>query len=90
MFVPFHLLKTYIRNPSLFSISFFTLPPIGKGNISSGNQPLHVNYGNINLNHTILIQGRTHERWEGRFAKFMEVGGMICKGAFANYSSQLL
>jgi hypothetical protein len=30
LFVPFHLLKTYIRNPSLFFISFFTLPPRGK------------------------------------------------------------
>jgi hypothetical protein len=59
------------------------------GTISSGNQPLRVNYG-VNLNHTILIQGRTHESWEGWFAKFMEVGGMICKCAFANYSSQLL
>jgi hypothetical protein len=24
MFMPFHLLKTYIRNPSLFFVSFFT------------------------------------------------------------------
>jgi hypothetical protein len=31
MFMPFHLLETYIRNPSLFFISFFTLPPRGKG-----------------------------------------------------------
>jgi hypothetical protein len=30
MFMPFHLLKTYIRNHSLFFISFFTLPPTGK------------------------------------------------------------
>jgi hypothetical protein len=30
MYVPFHLLKTYIRNPSLFFISFFTLPHRGK------------------------------------------------------------
>jgi hypothetical protein len=30
LFMPFHLLKTYIRNPSLFFISFFTLPPTGK------------------------------------------------------------
>jgi hypothetical protein len=30
MYVPFHLLKTYIRNPSLFFIFFFTLPPRGK------------------------------------------------------------
>jgi hypothetical protein len=30
LFVPFHLLKTYIRNPFLFFISFFTLPPTGK------------------------------------------------------------
>jgi hypothetical protein len=36
-----------------------------EGNISSGNQSLSANYGNFNLNHTILIQGRTHERWEG-------------------------
>jgi hypothetical protein len=43
------------------------------GNISSGNQPLRANYGNFNLNHTILIQGRTHERREGWFAKF--IGG---------------
>jgi hypothetical protein len=28
--MPFHLLETYIRNPSLFFISFFTLPPRGK------------------------------------------------------------
>jgi hypothetical protein len=30
IFMPFHLLETYIRNPSLFFISFFTLPPRGK------------------------------------------------------------
>jgi hypothetical protein len=30
LFAPFHLLKTYIRNPFLFFISFFTLPPRGK------------------------------------------------------------
>jgi hypothetical protein len=30
MFVPFHLLKTYIRSPSLFFIYFFTLPPTVK------------------------------------------------------------
>jgi hypothetical protein len=35
------------------------------GNIYCGNQPLCANYGNFNLNHMILIQGRTHERWEG-------------------------
>jgi hypothetical protein len=27
MFISFHFLKTCIRNPSLFFISFFTLPP---------------------------------------------------------------
>jgi hypothetical protein len=43
---------------------------IYNGNISGGNQPLRANYENFNLNHTILIQGRTHERW-GR--------GVICK-----------
>jgi hypothetical protein len=30
MFVLFHLVKTYIRNPSLFFISFFTVPPTEK------------------------------------------------------------
>jgi hypothetical protein len=30
MFMPFHLLKTYIRNPSIFFISFSTLAPKGK------------------------------------------------------------
>jgi hypothetical protein len=30
MLVSFHLLKTYIRNHSLFFIYFFTLPPAGK------------------------------------------------------------
>jgi hypothetical protein len=30
MFVSFHLLKTYIMNPFLFFISFFTLPLTGK------------------------------------------------------------
>jgi hypothetical protein len=29
MFLPFHLLKTYVRNRSLFFISFFALPPTG-------------------------------------------------------------
>jgi hypothetical protein len=29
LFMPFHLLKTYVRNPSLFFISFSTLPPRG-------------------------------------------------------------
>jgi hypothetical protein len=28
--MPFHHLKTYIRNPSIFFITFFTLPPTGK------------------------------------------------------------
>jgi hypothetical protein len=41
------------------------------GNISSGNQHLHANYGNFNLSHSILIQGRAHRRWKGWFAKFM-------------------
>jgi hypothetical protein len=40
------------------------------GNISSGNRPLHANYGNFNLSHTILIQGRAHGRWKGWFANF--------------------
>jgi hypothetical protein len=30
MFMPLHLLETYIRNPSLFFNSFFTLSPRGK------------------------------------------------------------
>jgi predicted acyltransferase len=30
MFMFFHLLETYIMNPSLFFNSFFTLPPRGK------------------------------------------------------------
>jgi hypothetical protein len=30
MFMSFHLLETYIGNPYLFFISFFTLPPRGK------------------------------------------------------------
>jgi hypothetical protein len=30
MLMSFHLLETYIRNPFLFSISFFTLPSRGK------------------------------------------------------------
>jgi hypothetical protein len=58
--------------------------------ISSGNQHFHANYGNFNLNHTILIQGRTHERWEERFAQFIGGGRDDCKGAFANHSSHLL
>jgi hypothetical protein len=54
--------KSHLRKPSY------------QANISSGNQPLCANYGNFNINHTILIQGRTHERWEGWFAKFMGGG----------------
>jgi hypothetical protein len=30
IFIVFHLLKTYIKNPSLLFISFFTLPPTEK------------------------------------------------------------
>jgi hypothetical protein len=65
---------------------------IYNGNISGGNQPLRANYENFNLNHTILIQGRTHERWGrgGDLQNSWEMGGMICKGAFANHSSHLL
>jgi hypothetical protein len=39
------------------------------GNISGGNQPLHANYENFNLSHTMLIQQRSHGRWKGWFAK---------------------
>jgi hypothetical protein len=35
-----------------------------KGNISGGNQPLHANYGNFNLSHTMLIQRGVQRRWE--------------------------
>jgi hypothetical protein len=38
MFMPFHLLKNYIRNSSLFFISFFTLPPTGK--VDGNHDPL--------------------------------------------------
>jgi hypothetical protein len=38
MFMPSHLLETYIRNPSLFFISFFTLPP-------TGNEARHICVG---------------------------------------------
>jgi hypothetical protein len=37
LFVPFHLLKTYIRNPSLFFISFFT--PHLEGNGDGNHDP---------------------------------------------------
>jgi hypothetical protein len=39
------------------------------GNVSGGNEPLHANYGNFNMSHTMLIQMRVHGRWEGWFAK---------------------
>jgi hypothetical protein len=32
--------------------------------ISGGNQPLHVNYENFNLSHTMLIQQGAKRRWE--------------------------
>jgi hypothetical protein len=35
-----------------------------KGNISGGNQHLHVNYGNFNLSHAMLIQRGAQRRWE--------------------------
>jgi hypothetical protein len=34
------------------------------GNISGGNQPLHANYENFNLSHTMLIQRGAQRRWE--------------------------
>jgi hypothetical protein len=39
------------------------------GNISGGNQPLHANYRNFNLNHTVLIKRGAQRRWEEWFAK---------------------
>jgi hypothetical protein len=61
------------------------------GNISSGNWPLHANYGNFNLSHTILIQGRAHGRWKGWFAKFMGGGRRDLKRWFIdqNYAQVL-
>jgi hypothetical protein len=38
---------------------------ITSGNISGGNRPLHTNYENFNLSHTMLIQRRSHGRWKG-------------------------
>jgi hypothetical protein len=37
---------------------------IYKGNVSGGNQHLHVNYENFNLSHTMLIQRGAQRRWE--------------------------
>jgi hypothetical protein len=34
-----------------------------RGNISGGNEPLRANYGNFNLNHMMLIQGKAYGRW---------------------------
>jgi hypothetical protein len=45
LFVPFHLLKTYIRNPFIFFISFYTLPLEGNTD------------GNHNLRTHIYAQG---------------------------------
>jgi hypothetical protein len=53
------------------------LNPISPYNVSNRNLHLRVNYGNFNFNfisHTMLIQ-RGHSG---------EVGGVICKGVFAN------
>jgi hypothetical protein len=47
-----------------------------KGNISGENQPLRVNYENFNLNHTMLIQGKTYGRSDVQNS--WEVGGVIC------------
>jgi hypothetical protein len=32
--------------------------------ISGGKQPLHANYGNFNLSHTMFIQRDAQRRWE--------------------------
>ena len=39
------------------------------GNILDANQPLCVNYENLNLSHQINIKERGAERWEGEFVK---------------------
>jgi hypothetical protein len=64
----FAVLCLFEQSGDSFELAFAVLcrfQPFLQGNISSGNQPLRVNYENFNINHTILIQGKTHERWEG-------------------------
>lgn len=56
-------------------------------NISGENQPLRKNYKNLNMDHTILIQGSTQGRWRGDLFNLRntilikessgEVGGVI-------------
>jgi hypothetical protein len=56
------------------SFVYFRFMRYIKGNISGRNQPLRANYGNFNLSHRMLIQGKTYRRWEGWCVKFMRGG----------------
>jgi hypothetical protein len=55
LLVLFHLLKTYIRNPSILFISGFTLPPRGKRRWAMAT----------------TIRARIYTRREVSFAKFL-------------------
>jgi Na+-translocating ferredoxin:NAD+ oxidoreductase RnfE subunit len=54
----------FYRNNGSF-VPIYVIDTIVIGNISSANRPLHANYENFNVSHSILIQGRAHERWKG-------------------------
>jgi hypothetical protein len=82
---------TYVLGRREYSIHVVIMnSPFYFGSISGGNQPLRRNYGKFNLNHTILIKGELMRGGRGDLQNSWEMGGMICKGAFANHSSHLL
>jgi hypothetical protein len=54
IFIPFYLLKTYISNPYLFFISFFTLPP--KGNTDGNHDPRAYMRGEVSFAKFLFFQ----------------------------------
>jgi hypothetical protein len=53
-----------LRSPSPLHLEISFIYILDKDIVPGGNQHLRANYGNFNLNHMILIQGKTYERWE--------------------------
>jgi hypothetical protein len=73
--MPFHLLETYIRNYSLFFISFFTLPPKGNADGNTIRARIYAR-GEVSFAKFLFLPSWFAKLLGGNFSRFAKIRWM--------------
>jgi hypothetical protein len=76
MFMPFHLSKTYIRNPSLFFISFFHPPTYRKTTMATMIRTRKYARGEVSFAKFLFLQSWFAKLLEATFSCFAKIRWM--------------